>query len=68
MPTTKPAKKPRELNLISYGSNLNVKVDSKMTNIWINGTPVSSGNVKNLITWIQSYQKWDSNLPKKAKV
>lgn len=54
--------KPRDLELCSYGTGLKVKLDSKMTNIWLDQTLLSYGKAKQLKVWLEKYLKYVENL------
>ncbi len=51
-------KKPKDLKIISYGSEIVFKLDSHMTNIWINNAPISYDNAKTLKDWLDKYLKY----------
>lgn len=51
-------KKPRQLSLCSYGTELIVKMDPKMSNIWILNIPLSYGKAKQLHVWLTAYLKY----------
>jgi len=52
-------KKPRELKMVSYGTEFRIKVDSRMSNLWIqDALPMEIGKAKQLHKWLEKYLKW----------
>lgn len=47
--------RPRKLFLCSYGNGLEVKIDPKMSNIWIDRIPLSYDKAKQLHVWLTAY-------------
>lgn len=48
-------KKPRQITLSYCGSFVQVKADSKMSNAWINNSPISLKDAKKLKAWLTDF-------------
>ena len=48
-------RKPRPIELYHCGAMVKIKCDRKLTNIWINNSPVSLKDAQRLSLWLNRY-------------